>query len=138
VTIVLADLSIMTDRWVKGLCIALTFVFAAVNLSAVVDRIQHTPGAAISHQHMIFSEFSFELEHGEDHHAADMDSPAGHLPGGHHHHGDSGSGVILTGALAAAELPASLAVINSGPEQRMSGVRLADPDRPPKAFALNV
>ena len=81
------------------LCMALLAVFAGVNLSRTMDRIQHDAGGPKPHAPRLLSGLSVEEAHDAVHDASGQqdDNPADHIPDGshHHHHGDSGSGVIL-------------------------------------------
>src|SRR3546814_6276053 len=77
-------------------CIALALVFAGASLASSVDRMQHGPGGSPAHEHMLFSDISLEDAHDQDHHQPDQrgEDPSDRLAGGHHH-GDSGSALIL-------------------------------------------
>lgn len=78
------------------LCIALLALFAGMNLSRTMDRIQH--GAGRPHVHLLLSALSVEEAHDAVHDGSSRGStgPADHIPDGshHHHHGDAGSGLI--------------------------------------------
>lgn len=76
------------------LCMALSLVFASAAATRVVDTVQHS-GPAVPHQHLAFSDISFDVHHG-DHHVdgggeQDRDQNGG---AAHHHHGEGPSGYV--------------------------------------------
>src|SRR3546814_1697036 len=87
---------ISVNKFCAMLCIALALVFAGASLASAVDRMQHGPGGSPAHEHMLFSDISLEDAHDQDHHQPDQggEDPSDRLAGGHHH-GDSGSGLII-------------------------------------------
>ena len=125
------------------LCIVLALVFAGSTLARAFDNIQHAPGAAAEHEHLLFSDISIETAH-DHHHEHDGDepdqgdeSPLDHLSGGHHHHGDGGTGMIV---LAAADtVPAAQPDDNPGfvPDRPAIGIKLLGPERPPKIATIS-
>lgn len=128
-----------SGRLITMLCIALVLVFAGASLSSAVDRIQHAPGASIEHQHMVFSEMTVELDHANDHLAPQPgdDDPADHLPGGDHHHGDAGSGMLVAALAASALFAISGDLHGLAPDNQTSGLHIHGPERPPKSLTLN-
>lgn len=126
-------------RLLSMLCIALALVFAGSTLSNAVDQIQHAPGGASEHEHLLFSDISIDDTHDQDHHEPDQgdENSPDHLAGGHHHHGDSGAGLIV---LAAADTRLTApAGDNPGfvPDRPAIGIRLLGPERPPKISTIS-
>lgn len=116
--------------------IALAFIFAAASLSVVVDAVQHAPGAPSDHAHSLFSDASLMNDHAAEHGGEDgKGEPADHLPGGHQHHTDSGSG-LLAPPLAGADLVAAgrglVYPVSDAPRR---GLSIAGPERPPRSTA---
>ncbi|MEQ6332549.1 hypothetical protein [Sphingobium sp. MK2] len=125
------------------LCVVLALAFAAASATSVVDRIQHQPGAPTNHQHMLFTDISFDAD---DHHvghsdASDRDDGADpdHQPGtGHHHHGDSGSGLpaFASGDNGLPDLRSDRRSLT--PARPVIGVTIHGPERPPKSITASV
>lgn len=128
----------MTDRWVAMLCIALLLVFSFASLSSAVDEVQHAPGVSVGHEHVFLSDLSLAQGHEHTPHAPTPDDagPTDHLSG-HHHHGDSGSSLILLGSYSAGEFAWAAAMHGMEPERRAPGQRVAGPERPPKPSSLS-
>lgn len=133
------------------LCMALALVFAGTTLSSVVDTIQHAPGAAAQHSHLLFSELADEGlhlddhdlgHHDADHHAPDGDQDDGgnpaHAPSGHHHHGDSGSGLLATADNGAIQPSPAAQLRGFAPEPSVTGLRVPGPERPPKTGTMSI
>ena len=119
------------------LCIALALVFAGASLASAVDRMQHGPGGSPTHEHLLFSDISLEDAH-EDHHQPDQGDgdPSDRLAGGHHH-GDSGSGLIIL-ASADATVAALLDEAHGlAPDRPAFGFRIQGPERPPKPSTIS-
>jgi hypothetical protein len=119
------------------LCIALALVFAGASLASAVDRMQHGPGGSPTHEHMLFSDISLEDAH-EDHHQPDQgnEDPTDRLAGSHHH-GDSGSGLII---LASADATVAALVDEAhglAPDRPVLGFRIQGPERPPKPSTIS-
>jgi hypothetical protein len=117
------------------LCILLALMFAANSLSGALDRIQHAPGATAQHEHLVFGMFSAVADHDADHHEPqpDRDEPADHMMGGHHHHVDSGSGLLALSSptvLSASTAETAYSAEGSDPPPRLNS---SGPERPPKA-----
>lgn len=120
------------------LCIALALVFAGASLASAVDRVQHGPGGSPAHEHMLFSDISLEDTHDQDHHQPDQggEDPSDRLAGGHHH-GDSGSGLIIP-ASADATVAALLDEAHGlAPDRPALGFRIQGPERPPKPSTIS-
>ncbi len=107
------------------LCVALALVFTGAGAAAVINDVQHMTGTPGNHEHVMFSNISLD---DRDHHS---DQHSGHA-GGHHHHGDIATGMLL--------LPTGIATpIVSGDrnplmrDHQRQGIRLPQPDRPPRA-----
>jgi hypothetical protein len=130
---------LIPKRLTAMLCIALALIFAGFSVSSAIDGIQHAPGAPTEHEHLILSDLSMEQDHADDHHApaSDEDSPADHLPGGHHHHGDSGSGTILPAPAGAMMLVLANDPRDIEPEHQAPGLKVRGPERPPKTLTMN-
>jgi len=133
------------------LCMALALVFAGTSLSSIVDKIQHTPGAAAQHSHLLFSELADEGlhlddhdlgHHDADHHAPgedqDDDGSTPHAPSGHHHHGDSGSGLLALAHDGALPSPPSVRLNGFASERPVTGLRVPGPERPPKTGSMSI
>ncbi|MFC3098392.1 hypothetical protein [Alteraurantiacibacter palmitatis] len=121
------------------LCIALTLIFAGTSLSGVIDTIQHAPGASTEHQHVLFSDLTVERDHADDHHAPQPgdNDPADHLPGSHHHHGDSGSGMLIATPAGATLFAVTGNPHGLAPDNQTLGLRIPGPERPPKTLTMN-
>lgn len=122
------------DKACSMLCIALALIFACVSLSSAVDRVQHARGASTAHEHLFFSDLTIEDAHDQGHHQSDTnDQSQSDFPAGdHHHHGDSGSGLVS--ALVA---PTPVVVLMDDthglpPARPPVGFQLQGPERPPK------
>ena len=116
------------------LCIALSVVFAGVSLSGALDAVQHAPGASIEHKHLVFSDFSIEQDHVDDHHLPASDDEGGtsdHLAG-HHHHGDSGSGMAAAPTGDTMTLARVRGLHAVEPERQMSSMHTDGHERPPR------
>src|SRR3546814_16465551 len=86
---------------------------------------------------MLFSDISLEDAHDQDHHQPDQggEDPSDRLAGGHHH-GDSGSGLIIL-ASADATVEALLDEAHGlVPDRPAPGFRVQGPDRPSKPPTL--
>lgn len=117
------------------LCVALALIFSGVALSQALDRLQHAPGAAKAHAHLIFSEYSeadHDRRHGSDDGAGDGDSTAGH----HHHHFDSGTGLIATPAALPMSAPVAMRLLPPA-DFSHAGETTDRLDRPPRTFPLS-
>jgi hypothetical protein len=131
-------------RLVAMLCVALALVFAGQALSSAVDAIQHAAGAPDQHEHLIFSEFSMESGHADEHvmpgYSSDYgdNGPVDHLPGGHHHHGDNGSGMIVAGFVSTAMVSHLRDRHDMAPERQTHGITMHGPERPPKSLVATV
>ncbi|MBV2149001.1 hypothetical protein KRZ98_11985 [Sphingobium sp. AS12] len=123
------------------LCIVLLALFAGMSLSRMIDQVQHAPGMTQGHGHLLFSALSVEEAHDADHDVRGEEQEDGQpdrLPGSHHHHGDSGSGVILLGQAGIAVPPSRSAppvtvIDRVEPDSVSQG-----PERPPRLIALRV
>jgi hypothetical protein len=124
------------------LCIVLVALFAGMSLSRTMDRIQHGVGPAQTHAPMLFSALSVEEAHDADHDIVDADDDeqdrSNAMPDGHHHHGDSGSGMILLAQTAIAaplfgRAGHAMVVDRGGASSAIQG-----PERPPRLIALRV
>lgn len=122
------------------LCIALLALFAGMSLSRMIDQVQHAPGMTQGHGHLLFSALSVEEAHDADHdvRSEKQDGQPDRLPDSHHHHGDSGSGVILLGQAGFAmpssrAAPPTIGIDRVEPDSASQG-----PERPPRLIALRV
>lgn len=125
------------------LCIVLALAFAGASAASAVNGIQHRPGSSAHHEHMPFSDMLVDADdHHDDHgNAGDRDgSPAAdHQPGtGHHHHGDSGSGLP---AFTSTEMP--MPGLEAGQhdltrDPAPPGLSSYGPERPPKRRTTSV
>jgi hypothetical protein len=76
------------------LCIALSLVFASAAAAGVVDAVQHS-GPAGPHQHLAFSDVSFNVHHGDHHADGDGEQDSDQTGGAaHHHHGEGSSAYV--------------------------------------------
>src|SRR3546814_19142967 len=99
---------------------------------------QHGPGGSPAHEHMLFSDISLEDAHDQDHHQPDQggEDPSDRLAGGHHH-GDSGSGLIILAsadATVAALLDEAHGLVHDRPAL---GFRIQGPERPPQPSTIS-
>lgn len=126
------------DRWVAMLCIALVLVFSFASLSSAIDKVQHASGVSVAHEHVFLSDLSLAQDHEQAHHSSTPDDagPTDHLAG-HHHHGDSGSSLILLGFYSAGEFAWSGTTHRMETERRAPGQRVPGPERPPKPSSLS-
>ncbi|CCW18815.1 hypothetical protein EBBID32_31720 [Sphingobium indicum BiD32] len=115
-------------------------LFAGMSLSRMIDQVQHAPGMTQGHGHLLFSALSVEEAHDADHdvRGEERDGQPDRLPGSHHHHGDSGSGVILLGQAGIAvppsrSAPPVIVIDRVEPDSVSQG-----PERPPRLIALRV
>lgn len=120
--------------------IALVLVFAAASLSVVVDAIQHAPGASPEHEHSLFSDASLMDDHTAEHGGGDGQEDgtgdrADHLPGGHQHHTDSGSGLPALPLAGGALVAAGRDLLYPAPDTPRLGLSIAGPRRPPRSIA---
>jgi hypothetical protein len=114
------------------LCIAMSLVFASAAAASVVDAVQHS-GPDRPHQHVAFSDISFNVHHGNHHADAsgeqDRDQSGG---AAHHHHGEGPSGYVA--AVEASDHVPQRAVAATAPEP--PGLAPSAPpgglERPPK------
>lgn len=112
-------------------------------MASAVDRIQHQSAVASDHSHLPFSDIIVETsdhQHEANSTASDdRESAPDQQPGtGHHHHGDSGSGML-------ASLPhGSSWVFSRGSSWRPAtddgavGFLIYGPERPPKGSVLHI
>lgn len=122
-----ADLPRRLARMVSMLCCLLALCSAATASASAVDRLQHHPGAPIEHAHMLLSDLSMVADHADDSGSGSPDHPPGH-----HHHGDSGTGLPVLH-------PDGDAFLSPGGSQPVPslatlsrGDSVAGPERPPK------
>ncbi|ASY46058.1 MAG: hypothetical protein EPO45_12660 [Sphingobium sp.] len=127
-------------RLVALLCIALLALFAGMGLSRMIDKVQHAPGAAQAHGHLLLSALTVEEAHDADHdvNGEQDEGQSDRLPDSHHHHGDSGSGIILLtqAGLAAPSsrfAPPAMMIDQVEPDSAFQGQ-----ERPPRLFAFRV
>lgn len=120
------------------LCIALALVFAGASFASAVDRMQHGPGGSPAHEHMLFSDISLEDAHDQDHHqpAQGDEDPTDRLVGGHHH-GDSGSGLIILASADATVASLLDEAHGLAPDRPALGFRIQGPERPPKPSTIS-
>ena len=131
--------TLILKRLTAMLCIALALVFAVGSPSSAVDGIHHAKGASIEHGHLIFSDLAIEQDYADCNQAPDSDdtSPRDHLPGGHHHHGDSSSGMIAPVPAGAMVFALTSAPHGIEPERQTPGLKTRGPERPPKPLTMN-
>lgn len=114
--------------------VALALLFAGASASNMLDQIQHPPGKAIDHDHLLFGSLTAELDHADDHDPSgdDRDETGRLLQGHHHHHGDTGSAIALD--------PSDRSLISlvrnhphdTGPSSEKPGSGTTGPERPPR------
>jgi len=135
--------AIRASRLFAMLCMALALVYAGALTSQIVDQVQHLPEQAAAHDHMIFSaagqiapiaDHNGGDHHGEDHQADDAGIAHPDEPdaSGHHHHSDTGPGLMVLAAGSAATpvfFEALHAPLN---DQEATRVAVPGPERPPK------
>src|SRR3546814_13839442 len=113
--------------------IALALVFSGSALASSVDRMENGAGGSPAHEHMLFSDISLEDAHDQYLHQPYQggEDPSDRLAGGHHH-GDSGSGLIILAsadATVAAPLDEAHGLV---PDRPALGFRTPGPERPPQ------
>lgn len=143
----LTRISSRFERLIAALCVALMLFYAATAPAKAADQIQHSPAFMVAHDHASAGTFTLEAVHdGHDEHADHHDeapaddegTPADHLAGGHHHHGDTGPNLLVPDAATTAAMtpPASLRGI--GKDRQITGLRSVGPDRPPRSLSLTL
>lgn len=133
------------DRLIAALCVALLIAYAATVPAKAADQIQHSPAFMVSHDHDDDGSFTLDAVHDShdehaDHHddapADDEGTPADHLAGGHHHHGDTGPNLLVPNAAMAAAIAPSAALHGIGKDRLFAGLRPVGPERPPRLDML--
>lgn len=138
----------LTKRLRLALCIGLALLFAFASASRNVDQLQHSPGAATEHYHVLFGSLSIENDHADDDHHrvmaghdghddSDDDSGPDHMPGSHHHHADGGSGFLALSSGAPSFWYADSASYAAEAARQIVGMAIRGPERPPKAAQTN-
>ena len=125
------------------LCVALTLVFAGMNLTSTIDRFQHAGDTVAQHEHLPLSLVVLDTsDHGDDFGTAatsDSESPSSPQPDtGHHHHGDVGSWLP---ARPHQDQAGILPMSSSQPkmtDDRLASAQIHGPERPPKDSALYI
>jgi len=123
------------------LCIALTLVFAGASMTSIVDRLQHEVGVIADHEHLPLSVIAFDMSDHSDRHSdttnsVDNEGAPSHEPDtGHHHHGDTGSSLPALGAQGQVVFFLASASQPFADDDRLAGVLIQGPERPPKTIA---
>ena len=122
------------------LCIGLTLVFASASMASVIDRMQHQSDASGDHNHLPFSKIVSEIsDHQHEPHTSALDDKGDapdHQPEtGHHHHGDSGSGMLAPLSRGSPGIFLRASTGRPAADNRMSGFLTHGPERPPKTIA---
>lgn len=132
-------------RLIATLCVALMMAYAATVPAKATDQIQHSPAFIVSHDHGDVGNFTLDAVHDShddhaDHHddapADDEGTPADHLAGGHHHHGDTGPNLLVPNAAMAAAIAPSAALHGIVKNRQFAGLRPVGPERPPRLGTL--
>lgn len=136
-TTVTSLISIRVQRLCSMLCIVLALVFAGASLSGAVDQIQHAPGATVEHEHLVFSAASIERANADRLSSQpDGEEDTDEMVGGHYHHGDSGSSMlVMTPAELMTSMIGNLHAI--APERPTVGLPPSGPERPPQFVTMN-
>ncbi len=126
------------------LCVALTLTFASASMANIVDRMQHQSSVAGDHEHLPFSKVVFETcdQHHTHHsaHAHDCGDAPDHKPGTghHHHHVDSGSGLLANVPQGPPWAFSDSSAWRPAVDGRMPGFLIHGPERPPKSSAIRI
>jgi hypothetical protein len=127
------------------LCMALALTFAGASAASAVDGIQHSSPSSASHEHLPFTLVAVDGvdQHG-DHHEADhedSDEDEGTAPTdqhrGHHHHADSGSGLLVLAAHDAKRIGRAIDRQGEPPRSLKLGLAPRGPERPPKPYRFD-
>ncbi len=133
------------NRLVATLCVALTIVYAATMPVKANNQIQHLMPVTVAHQHSMLGVVPVDADHkgaavhaDHDKHGSEEQNRSGaDGNSGHHHHGDSGSTILLPDAAATPQLAPSAGITGLGKERAIAGLRSIEPDRPPRTTSLN-
>ncbi|WP_148276615.1 hypothetical protein [Sphingobium sp. SYK-6] len=128
-------------RLCSMLCIALTLVFAGASMASTVDRFQHQTGVSADHEHLPLSIIASDMgDDGDGHSDTTNPDDSGSVPNhqsgaGHHHHGDAGSSLPALGSQGEGGL--FQASLSQPPvaDDRLAGILIHGPERPPKNIA---
>jgi hypothetical protein len=122
------------------LCIGLTLVFASASTANGIDRMQHQSDASGEHNHLPFSKIVSEIsDHQHESHQPVLDDKgdaSDHQSGtGHHHHSDSGPSLPAFGTQGQAGIFVRSSSLSPVADDRLAGVLIPGPERPPKTSA---
>lgn len=144
---VLASNASRFDRLIAALCALLMMFYAATAPAKAADQIQHSPAFMVSHDHGSAGNFTLDAvhdshdghaDHDDDAPADDEGTPADHLAGGHHHHGDTGPNLLVPNAATAGAIAPSASLHGIGKDRQIAGLRSLGPERPPRTLSLTV
>ena len=129
------------------LSILLCLLYAGMVLSSSINQIQHGSMTQSDHGHVMLSDLSIgtlhvDVDHIDDRHSDhtgdSSTNSSEHSGGTHHHHGDTGSGVILHSMQNGTQFASLADTHRFAPDVSVPDGLLFGPERPPRTQTADV